>query len=180
MSFAEIEAELGKLSPQELRSLASKSMAALAEKEGVETRLYSIIYEAINDVREAMEGLLAPAYREKALGRAEVRKTFTVPGATVAGSMVLDGKITRAARVRLVRDSRVVWEGKCASLRRFKDDVREVASGYECGIGLENYNDLKPGDAIEAFEMETVLRKLAVSKPEPVRGQAQVEKQLQT
>ncbi|MFZ0890767.1 MAG: translation initiation factor IF-2, partial [Candidatus Binataceae bacterium] len=154
--------------------------AALAEKEGVEIRLYTVIYEAINDMREAMEGLLAPTYREKALGRAEVRKTFTVPGATVAGSMVLDGKITRAARVRLVRDSRVVWEGKIASLRRFKDDVREVASGYECGIGLENYNDIKTGDVIEAFEMETVLRKLVPSKPEPVRGQAQVEKQLQT
>jgi translation initiation factor IF-2 len=154
--------------------------AALAEKEGVEIRLYTIIYEAINDMREAMEGLLAPTYREKALGRAEVRKIFSVPGATVAGSMVIDGKIARSARARLVRDGRPVWEGKLSSLKRFKDDAREVAQGYECGIALENYNDLKPGDIIEAFELETVLRKLETPKPETMRGQPAVEKQLET
>ncbi len=148
--------------------------AALAEKQGVEIRLYTIIYDAINDIHEAMEGLLAPTYREKALGRAEVRKVFSVPGATIAGAMVMDGKITRSSRSRLVRDGRVVWEGKIASLKRFKDDAREVAAGYECGIGLENYNDLKPGDVIEAFEMETVLRKLATPKTETGRGQAAV------
>src|SRR5580658_8189790 len=147
--------------------------AQLAEKEGVEIRLYTVIYEAIDDVREAMEGLLAPTFREKALGRAEVRKTFTVPGATIAGSMVVDGKVTRAGRARLVRDGRVMWEGKIGSLKRFKDDAREVASGYECGIGLENYNDLKPGDVIEAFEMETVLRKLAQTRGPEGRGAAQ-------
>ncbi|HSR57466.1 MAG TPA: translation initiation factor IF-2, partial [Candidatus Binataceae bacterium] len=152
--------------------------AQLAEKEGVEIRLYTVIYEAIDDVREAMEGLLAPTFREKALGRAEVRKTFNVPGGTVAGSMVVDGKVTRAGRARLVRDGRVVWEGKIGSLKRFKDDAREVQSGYECGIGLENYNDVKPGDVIEAFEMETVLRKLTPTRSEG-RGQAQVEKQIQ-
>ena len=146
--------------------------AALAEKQGVEIRLYTIIYDAINDIREAMEGLLAPTFREKALGRAEVRQIFSVPGATIAGSMVVDGKITRNSRARLVRDARVVWEGKINSLRRFKDDAREVAAGYECGIGLENFNDVKPGDVIEAFEMETVLRKLATPKPETGRGQA--------
>jgi translation initiation factor IF-2 len=154
--------------------------AQLAEKEGVEIRLYTVIYEAIDDVREAMEGLLAPTFREKALGRAEVRKTFTVPGATIAGSMVVDGKVTRAGRARLVRDGRVMWEGKIGSLKRFKDDAREVASGYECGIGLENYNDLKPGDVIEAFEMETVLRKLAQTRGPEGRGPAHVEKQLPT
>jgi translation initiation factor IF-2 len=154
--------------------------ATLAEKEGVEIRLYTIIYEAINDMREAMEGLLAPTYREKALGRAEVRKIFNVPGATVAGSMVLDGKIARSARARLVRDGRPVWEGKLSSLKRFKDDAREVAAGYECGIALENFNDEKPGDIIEAFEMETVLRKLETPKPETMRGQPPVEKQLET
>jgi len=153
--------------------------ASLAEKEGVEIRLYTVIYEAINDMREAMEGLLAPTYREKALGRAEVRKIFNVPGATVAGCMVLDGKIVRSARARLVRDGRPVWEGKLATLKRFKDDVREVAQGYECGIALENFNDVKPDDIIEAFEMEAILRKLAAPKPETVRGQAAVEKQLQ-
>ncbi|HUY20570.1 MAG TPA: translation initiation factor IF-2 [Candidatus Binataceae bacterium] len=153
--------------------------AALAEKEGVEIRLYTVIYEAINEMREALEGLLAPTYREKALGRAEVRQVFNVPGGTIAGSMVLDGKVVRNGRSRLVRDGRVVWEGKLGSLRRFKDDVREVAAGYECGIGLENFNDVKPGDIVETFEMEAVLRKLGAPSETP-RGQAAVEKQLQT
>jgi translation initiation factor IF-2 len=154
--------------------------AQLAEKEGVDIRLYTIIYDAINDMREAMEGLLAPTFREKALGRAEVRKVFNVPGGTVAGSMVMDGKLVRNARARLVRDGRVVWEGKIGSLKRFKEDAREVLSGYECGVGLENFNDVKPGDAIESYELETVLRKLAAPKPESARGQAAIEKQLQT
>ncbi len=153
--------------------------AQLAEKEGVEIRSYTIIYEAINDMREAMEGLLAPTYREKQLGRVEVRKIFNVPGGTVAGSMVVDGKITRSARVRLVRDGRVVWEGKVGSLKRFKDDVREVLTNFECGVGLENFNDVKPGDIIESFELEAVLRKLETPKPETARGQAAAEKQLQ-
>src|SRR5215472_17554752 len=153
--------------------------AQLAEKEGVEIRSYTVIYEAINDMREAMEGLLAPTYREKQLGRVEVRKIFNVPGGTVAGSMVVDGKITRSARVRLVRDGRVVWEGKVGSLKRFKDDVREVLTNFECGVGLENFNDVKPGDVIESFELEAVLRKLEAPKPETARGQAAAEKQLQ-
>ncbi len=154
--------------------------AQLAEKEGVDIRLYTVIYEAISDMREAMEGLLAPTFREKSLGRAEVRKIFNVPGGTIAGSMVTDGKVTRSARARLVRDGRVVWEGRIGSLRRFKDDAREVQAGYECGIGLENYNDVKPDDVIENFEMETVLRKLTpASSGGPSRGSATVEKQLQ-
>ena len=144
--------------------------AQLAEKEGVDIRLYTIIYEVINDIREAMEGLLAPTYREKALGRAEIRQTFVVGGLTVGGAMVLDGKVQRSARARLVRDGRVVWEGKIASLKRFKDDAREVLAGYECGIGLESFNDLKPGDIIEDFEMETVLRKLEPARIEATRG----------
>ena len=159
---------------------SEQKAAALAEKEGVEIRLYTIIYEAINDMREALEGLLAPTFRERALGRAEVRQTFTVPGATIAGSMVLDGKVTRNGRARLNRDGRVVWEGKIGTLRRFKDDVREVAAGYECGIGLENFNDVKPGDVIETYDLETVLRKLATPAPEASRGRAAVEKQLPT
>ena len=150
--------------------------AQLAEKEGVEIRLYTVIYEAIDDIREALEGLLAPTFRERQLGRAEIRKIFNVPGATIGGSMVLDGKVTRSARARLVRDGRVVWDGKVGSLRRFKDDAREVQAGYECGIGLENFNDIKPGDIVETFEMETVLRKLTPTKPEPARGgQAQIQ-----
>ena len=154
--------------------------AALAEKEGVEIRLYTVIYEAINEMREAMEGLLAPTYREKSLGRAEVRKTFNVPGGTIAGSMVVDGKITRNGRARLVRDGRVVWEGKIGSLRRFKDDAREVSAGYECGIGLENYNDVKPDDVIEAFEMEAIARKLETPRSDAMRGHAAAEKHPQT
>ena len=152
--------------------------AALAESESVDVRLYTVIYDAINEMREAMEGMLAPTYREKSLGRAEVRQVFNVSGSTVAGSMVQDGKITRGSRVRLVRDSRVVWEGKVGSLRRFKDDVREVLSGYECGIGLENYNDVKPNDVIESFELEAVSRKLGMPTPEPMQGQMAAEKQL--
>jgi translation initiation factor IF-2 len=155
--------------------------AQLAEKEGVDIRLYTIIYEVINDIREAMEGMLAPTYREKALGRAEVRKSFVVQGNTIAGAMVLDGRMLRNARARLVRDGRVMWEGRIASLRRFKDDAREVQAGYECGIGLENFGDIKPGDIVENFELEAVLRKLGAPRPEVMRGSAgsSVEKQLQ-
>jgi len=152
--------------------------AALAESESVDIRLYTVIYDAINEMREAMEGMLAPTYREKPLGRAEVRQVFNVTGGTIAGSMVLDGKLTRGSKVRLVRDSRVVWEGKIGSLRRFKDDVREVLSGYECGIGLENYGDVKPGDIIESFELEAVSRKLGMPTPEVIPGQMAAEKHL--
>ncbi len=128
-----------------------------AELEGVDIRLYNIIYDAVEDVRNAMEGLLAPIYKEKHLGRVEVRETFHVSKVgTIAGCYVTDGKIIRGAQVRLVRDNIVVWEGKMSSLKRFKDDVKEVASGYECGISLENFNDVKVGDIIEAFEMEAV------------------------
>ena len=129
--------------------------AQMAEKEGVDIRLYSIIYDAVNDIRDAMEGLLAPTLREKHLGRVEVRDTFSVSKVgTIAGCMVLDGKVTRNAKVRLVRDSIVVWEGVLSSLKRFKDDAKEVATGYECGVGLEKFNDIKVGDVIEAYEME--------------------------
>jgi translation initiation factor IF-2 len=134
----------------------------LAEREGVDIRLYTIIYEALNDMRSALEGMLAPTLREKILGRAEVRQPFPIPGVgTIAGSIVNEGKIARSSRVRLVRDSVPVYEGKVSSLRRFKEDVREVASGLECGIGLENFNDVKAGDVIEAFEVEEVARRLA-------------------
>ncbi len=134
---------------------------AMAEKEGVDIRLYNVIYDAVDDVRKAMEGLLEPVLKEKYLGRAEIREIFSVPKVgNVAGSFVQDGKIVRNAQVRLLRDNVVVYEGKLATLRRFKDDVKEVASGYECGMGLENYNDIKAGDIIEAFEMEKVAAKL--------------------
>lgn len=134
---------------------------SLAEKEGVDIRLYNVIYDAVDDVRKAMEGLLSPVFKEKYLGRVEVREVFSVPKAgNVAGCYVLDGKIVRNAQVRLLRDNVVVYQGKLASLRRFKDDVKDVATGYECGMALENYNDIKVGDVIEAFEMEKTAAKL--------------------
>ncbi|MGI6147991.1 MAG: translation initiation factor IF-2 [Firmicutes bacterium] len=132
-----------------------------AEREGVDIRLYRVIYDLLDDVKAAMSGLLEPEYKEVVLGRAEVRQTFRVPNiGTVAGCYVQDGKITRTAEVRVLRDNVVVYEGKIGSLRRFKDDVREVMHGYECGIGLEKFNDIKEGDVIEAFYMEKIERSL--------------------
>ncbi len=129
----------------------------LAEAEGIEIKAYKVIYELIDDVRNAMTGLLEKKKVEKFLGRAEVRQVFTIPkSGTIAGSFVVDGKVPRGANLRLLRDSRVIFEGKMSSLRRFKDDVKEVATGYECGIGIENYNDIKPGDLIEAYTVELV------------------------
>jgi len=136
--------------------------ADLAERERVDVRLYSVIYDVVEDIRKAMEGMLEPSYREMSVGRAEVRNTFHISRlGTVAGCFVLSGKITRNALVRLLRDNVVVHEGKLASLKRFKDDVREVVEGYECGLGLENFNDIKIGDQIEAFVMEKVVGTLA-------------------
>ena len=133
----------------------------LAEREQVDVRLYSVIYDVVEDIRKAMEGMLDPSFREMPVGRAEVRNTFHISRlGTVAGCYVLSGKITRNATVRLLRDNVVVHEGKLASLKRFKDDVREVVEGYECGLGLENYNDIKVGDQIEAFVMEKVAETL--------------------
>jgi translation initiation factor IF-2 len=135
--------------------------ADLAERERVDVRLYSVIYDVVEDIRKAMEGMLEPSYREMSVGRAEVRNTFHISRlGTVAGCYVLSGKITRNALVRLLRDNVVVHEGKLASLKRFKDDVREVVEGYECGLGLENFNDIKIGDQIEAFVMEKVVETL--------------------
>lgn len=134
---------------------------ALAEKEGVDLRLYSIIYELIDDVKKAMEGMLAPTIKENILGRAQVRDVFRVTKVgTVAGCHVTDGKILRIAKVRLIRDNVVIYNGKIGSLKRFKDDVKEVASGYECGITIEGYSDIKVGDVIEAYQMEEVAAKL--------------------
>ena len=132
---------------------------AAAEKEGVDIRLYRIIYQAIEDVEKAMKGLLEPEYKEVLLGHAEVRNVFKITGAgTIAGCYVQDGKVQRNAKVRLLRDNVVIFEGKLSSLRRFKDDVKECAQGYECGIGLENYSDIKENDIIECFIMEEIER----------------------
>jgi translation initiation factor IF-2 len=129
----------------------------MAEQEGVDIKLYQVIYDAIDDVKKAMVGMLAPISREKLMGKAEVRQVFTIPKAgTIAGSFITEGKITRKAQLRLVRDSVVIYTGKVGSLRRFKDDVSEVAQGYECGLSIEGYGDVKEGDVIEAFEIETV------------------------
>src|SRR5206468_11892944 len=136
--------------------------AALAEREGVDTRLYTIIYEALNDVRDALEGLLEPTLQEKVLGRAEVRQTFTVSGiGQVAGCFVAEGKIPRGTKARLLRDHVVVHDGRIASLKRFKEDVREVAGGYECGMSPDGYQGMKVGGAIEAYGVEQVARRLA-------------------
>ena len=132
-----------------------------AEEEKIDVRLYRVIYEAIDDVKKAMVGLLDPEYKEKYLGRAEVRATFKVPNiGTVAGSYVIDGKIQRNAGVRCLRDGIIIYEGKLSSLKRFKDDVKEVVENYECGMGIKDFNDIKEGDLIEAFIMEEVPREL--------------------
>jgi translation initiation factor IF-2 len=132
---------------------------ALAEENGVDVRTYRVIYQAIQDIENAARGLLGPERREVPLGRAEVRQTFRVPRmGVVAGSMVLDGLIRRNAAARLVRDGTIIYESTIGSLRRFKDDVREVASGYECGIGIEGFQDIKEGDIIEAYEVQEVAR----------------------
>ncbi|MGI9860361.1 translation initiation factor IF-2 [Moorella naiadis] len=132
-----------------------------AEEAGVEIRLYRVIYEVVDDVRAAMSGLLEPEQREATLGRAEVRATFKVPKAgTVAGCLVTEGKIQNHALARVIRDGVVVFEGRIDSLKRFKDDAREVAQGYECGVGLEKFNDIKEGDVIEAYTIEEIKREL--------------------
>jgi translation initiation factor IF-2 len=134
----------------------------LAEREGVDIRVYRVIYDAIDDVKAALSGMLKPEERESILGEAEVRQTFRVPRlGVIAGCYVTRGNIRRNAQVRLVRDGVVAYEGRVASLRRFKDDVGEVREGFECGIGLENFQDVKEGDVIEAFEVEEVARQIS-------------------
>jgi translation initiation factor IF-2 len=136
--------------------------STLAEQQGVDVRLYTIIYDAMAEIKAAMEGLLEPTLKERTLGRAEVRQVFAVSKAgIIAGSYVVDGTITRAAvGVRVIRDNVMVYEGKLGSLRRFKDDVREVQQGYECGISVENFNDIKAGDMIEAYVVDKIAAKL--------------------
>lgn len=132
-----------------------------AENKGIEIKTYSIIYELINDVTLALEGMLEPEYVEKYSGRAEVKETFSVPKVgVIAGSQVIDGNIKVGCNIRLLRDGQIMFDGKLSSLRRFKDDVKEVKSGYECGIGLQNYNDIKIGDLFEAYVMEERKRGL--------------------
>ncbi len=137
------------------------SATQAAKSKAVELRTYSIVYELMDDMKRVMSGLLTPDVVEKVLGRAEVRNTFSVPKlGLIAGCFVSDGKIQRSALARLVRDGKIVYEGKIGSLKRFKDDAREVATGFECGIGIENFNDVKVGDVIEAYVKEEVARTL--------------------
>ncbi|HBG02659.1 MAG TPA: translation initiation factor IF-2, partial [Firmicutes bacterium] len=130
------------------------------ERDGVDIRVYRIIYNLLDDVKLAMVGLLDPEFKEQVLGRAQVRQTFKIPGGVIAGSYVQEGKITRFAEARVLRDNVIIHEGKISSLKRFKDDVREVTHGYECGIGIDRFNDVKDGDVIEAFVMVKVERSL--------------------
>ncbi|NLD19956.1 MAG: translation initiation factor IF-2 [Clostridiales bacterium] len=137
----------------------STSVAAIAERESIQIRTYRVIYDIIDDVENAMKGMLDPEFREAVLGTVEIRNTFKVPGVgIVGGAYVTDGKVVRNEQIRLVRDGIVIHEGKISSLKRFKDDAKEVAQGYECGIGIENYNDIKEGDVIECFTMEEIKR----------------------
>ena len=132
-----------------------------AEEENIDVRLYRVIYEAIEDVKKAMAGLLDPEYKEKYLGRAEVRETFKVPNVgMIGGCYVIDGKMQRNAEIRVLRDGVIIYEGKVSSLKRFKDDAREVLEGYECGIGIKDFNDIKEGDTLEAYVLEEIPRKI--------------------
>ena len=133
----------------------------LAETERVELRLYEVIYQVLEDVTAALVGLLQPEFEEVVTGDAEVREIFSVPRVgKIAGCYVTNGIITRGSRVRFLRDGAVIWNGTIVSLRRFKDDVREVQAGYECGIGLSDFQDLKPGDVIETYELKELERAL--------------------
>jgi translation initiation factor IF-2 len=141
----------------------STNARKLAEKEEIEIRLYSIIYDAINEIKAAMEGMLAPDFEEKIVCNIEVRETFKIPKVgTIAGCMVLDGKVTRNTSIRIIRDGIVGYSGKLASLKRFKDDVKEVAAGFECGLNIDGYNDIQVGDIIEGYEQVAIKRTLSV------------------
>jgi translation initiation factor IF-2 len=133
----------------------------IAEAEGIQIRLYRVIYDVIDDVRSALEGMLTPTIKEKVIGQAEIRAVFKVPKAgKIAGCYVQEGQIKRNAKVRLIRDGVVIWDGPLAALKRFKDDVREVTAGYECGVNLANYQDVQEGDILEAYEFVEEKRTL--------------------
>ena len=133
----------------------------VADKEEIDIRTYSIIYDAINDLKDAMEGMLSPEMREEITGTAEIRETFKISKVgTIAGCMVTNGKIFRSSGVRLIRDGVVVYTGELTSLKRFKDDVKEVSKGYDCGMQIKNYNDIHVDDVIEAYQEVAVKKKL--------------------
>jgi translation initiation factor IF-2 len=139
----------------------SANARKLAEQEQIDVRLYSIIYDAINEVKAAMEGLLAPEFEEKVVCNVQIRQVFKISKVgSIAGCMVMDGKITRNTKVRIIRDGIVVHTGSLGSLKRFKDDAKEVATGYECGLNIDGFNDIKEGDLIEGYEMVEIKKKL--------------------
>jgi translation initiation factor IF-2 len=139
--------------------------ALLADQEKVEIRKYNIIYDAVEDIRTAMEGLLAPEIKEETIGTVEVRDVFKVPKiGAIAGCYVLTGKVKRSSIVNVIRDGVVIHTGKVVSLKRFKDDAKEVDTGFECGIGIENFNDVKVGDQLEVIEMREIAKKLSSGK----------------
>jgi len=146
---------------------AETKAMSVAEQEKVDIRFYTVIYDAVSDVEDAILGMLKPVYKEVLLGHAEIRDTFNMQRVgTIAGSYIVDGKMERNARVRLLRDSVVVHDGRIASLRRFKEDVKEVMAGYECGIRMENYNDVKTGDVLESYTLEQVAPRVPERSPE--------------
>jgi translation initiation factor IF-2 len=141
---------------------ANPQAREMARRDGIEIRYYSIIYDVIDDVKALMSGLLAPTLREKYLGNAEIRNVFTISkvGGRVAGCYITEGSVKRGAKVRLLRDNVVIYTGELKSLKRFKDEVKEVKEAFECGIVFENYNDIREGDSVECFEMESIARQL--------------------
>jgi translation initiation factor IF-2 len=140
---------------------ADQSARKLAEGNGIDIRYYNIIYDAVDEVKAALSGLLAPEQREHVLGMVEIRQIFRVPKVgTVAGCMVVDGVVKRTASARLLRDNVVIWTGELDSLKRFKDDVKEVKAGFECGLSLKGYDDIKERDQLEIFEVQEVARTL--------------------
>ncbi len=149
-----------------------------AEKEKVDLRTYRVIYNAVEDVKAALEGMLAPEEKELVLGEAEVRQIFKISGVgTIAGCHVRHGTMRRGASIRVVRDGVVVYDGGMSSLKRFKDDVREVKEGLECGIGVENFNDVKVDDILEAYQIEKIARSLGDADRVSVTSQARVDTQ---
>ena len=134
--------------------------ARLAETEAIEIKMYSIIYNAIEEIKSAMEGMLEPTVEEKILSNVEIKETYRFDKATVAGCMVLDGKMARNSKIRLVREGIVIFTGELSSLKRYRDDAKEVTAGMECGLVIKNYNDVKAGDIVEAFEEVEIKRTL--------------------
>jgi translation initiation factor IF-2 len=140
---------------------ADASAKKIIEREGLDLRYYSVIYELLDDLKDALSGMLAPELREEIVGIAEVRDVFRSPKfGAVAGCMVTEGTIYRSKKIRVLRDNVVIYEGELESLRRFKDDVQEVRNGFECGIGVRNYNDVREGDKIEVFDVKEIARSL--------------------